>query len=38
MNEQIRHGLDAIPRRNAEAKNHRMTIRYLTEELREVLE
>lgn len=38
MNEQIRYGPGAVPRRNAEAKNRRMTICYLTEELWEVLE
>lgn len=38
MNGQIRYGPGAIPRRNAEAKKRCITIRYLTEELREVLE
>lgn len=38
MNKQIRYGHDAVPRRNAKAKKRRMTIRYFTEEMREVLE
>lgn len=38
MNEQIRYGSGAVPRRNAEAKKRRITIRFLTEALREVLE
>ena len=38
MNEQIRYGPGAVPRRNAKTKKHRMTIRYFTEETREVLE
>ena len=38
MNEQIRYGPGAVPRRNAKAKKRRMTIRYFTEETREVLE
>ena len=38
MNEQIRYGPGAVPRRNAETKKHCMTICCLTEELREVLE
>lgn len=38
MNEQIRYGPGTVPRRNAKAKKRRMTIRYFTEEMREVLE
>nr|DAK77240.1 MAG TPA: hypothetical protein [Caudoviricetes sp.] len=38
MNEQIRYGPGAVPRRNTETKKRCMTIRCLTEELREVLE
>lgn len=38
MNEQIKYGSDTVPRRNAKTKKHRMTIRYFTEETREVLE
>ncbi len=38
MNEQIRYGPGAVPQRNTKAKKRRMTIRYFTEEMREVLE
>lgn len=38
MNEQIRYGLSAVPQRNTKVKKRRMTIRYFTEEMREVLE
>lgn len=38
MNEQIRYGSDTVPQRNAKAKKRHMTIRYFTEEMREVLD
>ncbi len=38
MNEQIRYGPGAVPQRNTKVKKRRMTIRYFTEEMREVLE
>lgn len=38
MNEQRRYGPGAVPQRNAKANKRHMTIRYFTEEMREVLE